>query len=137
MKTPLVSASSLMFWLSNPALSIHTYIHNRIDLILLVEMEALNHWSVIECQIAIVCACLPTTRAFIVRFFPGVLGVPSGQAHPYRTTGSSKVAVGSSRPGGNSHISKTVSYSVDYGTKPQRRASNSFIQLVETGSERD
>lgn len=108
-----------LFWLTNPALLMQTYIHNEIGLILLVKMEALNRWSVIECQIAVICACLPATRALIVCFCPGVLSISSGQSHPYRTTSSSRVAAGLSRPGGNSHISKTVSYSVDYGTEPQ------------------
>ncbi|XHG00908.1 hypothetical protein AWENTII_004321 [Aspergillus wentii] len=102
----------------------------------LYEMEALNHWSVIECQIAIVCACLPTTRAMLVRFFPSVLGLSTEQALPYTNAGSSRGgANGSRQVGEKSQISKRVSYAVDYGTK-QKRDSGKFIQLVEVGADK-
>lgn len=103
------------------------------------EMEALNRWSVIECQIAIICACLPATRAMLVRVCPGIFGAESGHAssgqmNQYKTrTGTGR---GTNAAGGRSHISKTVSYSVDYSGKSPRESANGFIQLSEVESHR-
>ncbi|CBF78469.1 hypothetical protein AN7395.2 [Aspergillus nidulans FGSC A4] len=104
------------------------------------EMEALNRWSVIECQIAIICACLPATRAMLASFSPGIVGESTGEASaglqnqyngPSRSNHSMKV------PLQKVNISKTVSYSVDYVGKSPRRSSNGFLQLDDRGSERD
>lgn len=103
-----------------------------------VEMEPLNHWSVIECQIAIICACLPTSRALFVHVLPGANTThDSSTARPYPTaTGaSSRTAAVSAFVGSGERekgrISKTVSYSVDVGAKAKRltRESDGFIQL--------
>lgn len=114
-------------------------------------MEPLNHWSVIECQIAIICACLPTSRALLVRIFPGANTThDSSAARPYPTaTGTSSRAAALSAFAGaesstgekeKSRISKTVSYSVDVGAKAKalKRESDGFIQLkdIEIGGER-
>lgn len=112
-----------------------------------VEMEPLNHWSVIECQIAIICACLPTSRALFVRVLPGANTThDSSTARPYPTaTGaSSRTAAVSAFAGSGERekgrIAKTVSYSVDIGSKTKRltRESDGFIQLkdIEAGGER-
>ena len=82
-------------------------------------MESLNHWSVIECQIAIICACLPAFRAVAAHFFPAVVGADSSghasSATPYAYSNNRSV----SQSGG-----KTVSYAV--GGKAKR---DSFIPL--------
>lgn len=101
-------------------------------------MEPLNHWSVIECQIAIICACLPTTRALLVRAIPDKTTNNSSTSRPYPTGASSRTAAVSAFAGSSSQgekekgkISKTVSYSVDIGskTKALKRESDGFIQL--------
>ncbi|EYE94543.1 CFEM domain-containing protein [Aspergillus ruber CBS 135680] len=115
------------------------------------EMEPLNHWSVIECQMAIICACLPTSRALFVRILPSAdTSHDSSTARPYPTaTGaSSRTAALSAFAGAGSGtgekekslISKRVSYSVDVGAKAKalKRESDGFIQLkdIEIGGER-
>ncbi|XHF96661.1 hypothetical protein AWENTII_000282 [Aspergillus wentii] len=92
-------------------------------------MEAIVHWSVIECQIAIICACLPASRAVMVRLAPGLLGQSTDPSNRYKNTGSSGHGAGSRQ-----NISKRVSYSVDYmgNGKPQR---SSFVQLKDMGSD--
>lgn len=73
------------------------------------------------------------TRALLVRLSPRLAGDTDEQSYPYPTGGrSSKPGLGS-RAAGESYISKTVSYSVNYSSKPQRRDSDSMVQLVEVG----
>ncbi|KAL4770047.1 hypothetical protein BDW60DRAFT_218378 [Aspergillus nidulans var. acristatus] len=102
------------------------------------EMEALNRWSVIECQIAIICACLPATRAMLASFFPGIVGVSTGEAsagQPNQYNGPSRSNLSMKVPLQKVNISKTVSYSVDYVGKSPKRSSNGFLQLNDRGSE--
>lgn len=105
------------------------------------EMEPLNHWSTIECQIAIICACLPIARAMLVHFFPRIFGVStdqdsSGRPNVYRV-GVSSQGAGTDYLNDKSRISKTMSVSVDYSSRPQRRHSGSLVQLVEMDSDRE
>ncbi|KAL1848064.1 hypothetical protein Plec18170_008239 [Paecilomyces lecythidis] len=91
------------------------------------DMQALNHWSVIECQVAIICACLPTTRAFISHIFPGVLQfttghVSSDQSQPCRPRETRRYTE-------VSRISETISYTVNYSDK--RSESTDSLQLVD------
>jgi hypothetical protein len=95
-----------------------------------VELQPIVHWSVIEVSIAVLCACLPTGRAMLAHFFPSLLGGSSDKSYPQPTNPSAR-GLGASRQGQRSQIAKTMSYSVDYQTKPQKRDSNSFVRLVE------
>ncbi|KAJ6045178.1 uncharacterized protein N7446_003380 [Penicillium canescens] len=81
----------------------------------------LIHWSVIETQIAIMCACLPAFRALIGRWFPGLLGGSRGRTYP------SNAAEYVRQTEGNSNINKSVSYSVNYAS----RSENSVVELVD------
>ncbi|KAE8151794.1 hypothetical protein BDV25DRAFT_138508 [Aspergillus avenaceus] len=92
-----------------------------------VELQPINVWSVVECQIAVVCACLPAARALLLHFFPGMMGGSGRDSDARRATHT----IASSVPKGRGKISQTVSYSVDYSRRPQDRASNSAIHLVE------
>ncbi|KAG2417077.1 hypothetical protein HFD88_008295 [Aspergillus terreus] len=98
-----------------------------------VELQPIVHWSVIEVQIAVLCACLPTTRAMLVHLFPGIIGGSAGTSYPQPTTPSGRGAFANSRPTGapKSGIVKTVAHSVDYGTRPQHGDTDSFVRLVE------
>ncbi|KAL4895254.1 hypothetical protein BDV59DRAFT_152089 [Aspergillus ambiguus] len=98
-----------------------------------VQLQPIVHWSVIEVQIAVLCACLPTTRAMFVHLFPGVIGGSAGTSYPQPTTPSGRGIFANSGPIGaqKSGIAKTVAYSVDYGAKPQRGDEDSFVRLVE------
>lgn len=105
------------------------------------EMESLNHWSTIECQIAIICACLPTARAMLAHIFPRIFGATteqdtSGRPNIYRV-GAFSQGAGTNYLNDKSHISKTMSVSVDYSSRPQQRHSGSFVQLVEMDSDRE
>ncbi|GLB12106.1 hypothetical protein AtubIFM57258_009384 [Aspergillus tubingensis] len=105
--------------------------YNRWNTNLTEQLQPIVHWSVLETQIAVMCACLPTFRAMLVHLFPKVLGNTSDHStYGKRNTPSGGAAFGSQQPLSKSHINKTVSYSVDYGgkKKPQR---SSFVQLVE------
>ncbi|KAB8239076.1 hypothetical protein ETB97_002072 [Aspergillus alliaceus] len=86
----------------------------------------LIHWSVIETQVAIVCACLPSSRALLNHFFPGIF--KGSTRRTYATGPSNWYARGQSN--GQSKISKSVSYTVQY-TSSQRDDSNSLVQLVD------
>lgn len=101
-------------------------------------MEPLNYWSVIECQVAIICACLPATRAFIVHYLPGLHGhsenASSGGFHPSSNTRSKAGSAANSAKLG--FISKTVSYRVDSTATSPQNPSGSFVKLVEVNSER-
>ncbi|KAJ5238047.1 hypothetical protein N7489_008138 [Penicillium chrysogenum] len=88
----------------------------------------LVHWSVIETQIAIMCACLPAFRALLGRVFPGLLGGSS------RTYASPAVDYYHKQTGTNGNINKSVSYSVNYASRSE---TNSDIELVATGARSD
>ncbi|KAE8356106.1 hypothetical protein BDV28DRAFT_2324 [Aspergillus coremiiformis] len=95
-----------------------------------VQLQPITHWSVLEVQITIICACLPTLRAMLVHIFPKLLGNTTN--HSYyedRNTPSGRRTFGRERMNSISHINKTISYSVDYmGPQPD---SSSCVQLVE------
>ena len=65
-----------------------------------------------------------------------MVGGTDEQSYPFPTGGtggrSNKHTFGS-RQAGDSHISKTVSYSVNYTSKPQGNSSDDMVQLVEVG----
>ncbi|OQD63874.1 hypothetical protein PENPOL_c008G06255 [Penicillium polonicum] len=83
----------------------------------------LMHWSVIESQISVMCACLPAFRALVGRWFPRFLGGSSNRTNP-----SNMVEYYNKMPTANSNINKSVSYSVNYET---RSAVNSDVELVD------
>lgn len=91
------------------------------------DMQALNHWSVIECQVAIICACLPATRVFIAHIFPGVFQFTTGHVSSYQSQPC--------RPRQTRHLNETsrisqkISYTVDYSDK--RSESRSSVQLID------
>ncbi|KNG84972.1 integral membrane protein [Aspergillus nomiae NRRL 13137] len=89
-----------------------------------VELQPINVWSVIECQIAVVCACLPAARAVLVRLFPRLMGGSAGESSTRRATRPSA-------PGTSGKISQTVTYTVEYSRRAQEQASNSDVNLVE------
>lgn len=89
-------------------------------------------WSVIECQISILCACLPASRALLARYFPALLGGSSARTYG-RTYGSAapEHRNNGTKNGQNSTINKSVSYSVNYTARSQNDDSNSDVELVD------
>lgn len=82
----------------------------------------LIHWSVIEVQISVMCACLPAFRALVGRYFPSLVGSA-------RRTYASHTMEGYNRhTGGNSNINKSVSYSVNYASRSEN---HSAVELVD------
>ncbi|KAJ5966241.1 hypothetical protein N7481_012955 [Penicillium waksmanii] len=97
-----------------------------------VGLYPLIYWSVIECQISILCACLPASRALIARWFPALLGGSSRETYA-RTYGSAAPGGRSNRAnyGQDSAINKSVTYSVKYAARSQNDDSNSDVELVD------
>ncbi|KAF7595557.1 hypothetical protein BBP40_005592 [Aspergillus hancockii] len=88
----------------------------------------LIHWSVIETQVAIICACLPSTRALLNHWFPGIF---SGSTRKTYGTGPSNW-YGRQQSNGQSKINKSVTYTVQYTSTSQRGDdANSEVQLVD------
>ncbi|OQD85181.1 hypothetical protein PENSOL_c105G01028 [Penicillium solitum] len=83
----------------------------------------LMHWSVIESQISVMCACLPAFRALIGRWFPRFLGGSSNRTEP-----SNMAEYYNKMPTANSNINKSVTYSVNYET---RSPADSDVELVD------
>lgn len=90
-------------------------------------MAPICYWSVIEFQIAIVCACLPTFRAVVAHFCPGLLGGSSAQGSGRYYYGHGRGAHSQNmRLGGESGLQgKTMAYVVG-GSGPKR---DRFIPL--------
>jgi hypothetical protein len=82
----------------------------------------LIHWSVIETQISVMCACLPAFRAIIGRWLPGLLGGTT------RRTYATPAAEYYHKSGGNSNINKSVTYEVNYTSRSE---TNSDVELVD------
>ncbi|KAJ5952981.1 uncharacterized protein N7479_011394 [Penicillium vulpinum] len=82
----------------------------------------LIHWTVIESQISVMCACLPAFRAIVGRWFPRFLGGTSYQTNP----ATADYYNNKSTPG--SKINKSVTYSVNYESRSGR---NSDVELLD------
>lgn len=42
-------------------------------------------WSAIEVNVGIICACLPTIRVILVRFFPSIMGTTKNSSQAYHS----------------------------------------------------
>ncbi|EFR03174.1 integral membrane protein [Nannizzia gypsea CBS 118893] len=101
------------------------------------EMAPLNYWSMIECQIAIVCACLPAIRTLLMHFVPAVFGQATEAASQKRVNPSSDNSKGDYTSSstlvesGDGYISKTMTYSVNTTIKSESSPSEPSINLVQ------
>jgi hypothetical protein len=90
-------------------------------------------WSIIECDVGIICTCMPSIRLGLTRLFPKLMGSTN------RST-----AKGTAGPSGRSHglntfngltaneINVQTSFRVSHAKKPQSNDDErSFVQLVE------
>ncbi|KAL6703556.1 hypothetical protein ACN47E_009581 [Coniothyrium glycines] len=94
-------------------------------------------WSVLECQVGIICACMPAMRLGLTRLFPKLLG-SSAQAYSrdaYGTTSRSKRSQANTFNGLTSNageISVQTTFKVSHARKAQPQDDErSFVQLVE------
>jgi hypothetical protein len=85
-------------------------------------------WSIIECQVGIICACMPSIRLGLARLFPKILGSTRG-------SGSKQYEVksgGHDESGLNANsIAVHTSFRISHARKPQTNDEGSFVQLVE------
>jgi hypothetical protein len=98
-------------------------------------------WSVLECQVGIICACMPSIRLGMTRLFPKLLGssVNSITKETYGN-GATGTGTGRNRTGRHSvnafnpnEISVQTTFKVSHGRKPPKADDDerSFVQLVE------
>lgn len=90
-------------------------------------------WSVIECQVGIICTCMPAIRLGLTRLFPKILGStnrstakdtagPSGRSHGLTTLSGLTP----------NEINVQTTFRVSHTKKPQMNDDErSFVQLVE------
>ncbi|KAM5444370.1 hypothetical protein MferCBS31731_000889 [Microsporum ferrugineum] len=103
------------------------------------EMAPLNYWSMIECQVAVVCACLPATRALLIHYAPELLGQATETVSRKRlNTSDASTAKGGFTSNSETlvqsrddYISKTVTYSVNSTVKSYEGPAESCINLVQ------
>ncbi|KAJ6124332.1 hypothetical protein N7471_011649 [Penicillium samsonianum] len=86
----------------------------------------LMHWSVIESQISVMCACLPAFRAIVLRWFPRFLGGSSN-----RTNASHTAEYYNKKSTASGNINKSMTYSVNYES---RSPTSSDVELVDMDS---
>lgn len=92
-------------------------------------------WSVIECQVGIICACMPAIRLGLTRLFPKLLG------STHQSTSKNAYAGGAQSGRSQGHTLTTLnaneinvqtSFRVSHARKPQTNDDQrSFVQLVE------
>jgi hypothetical protein len=90
----------------------------------------------IELNVGIICTCLPSFRAILLRFFPVIFGTTHNRTNEQRSKSgylsSHNVMESGSKIQDNAGMGITCSktYDVEYLTKPQLKDSSSFVQLV-------
>lgn len=106
-------------------------------------MAPLNYWSMIECQVAIVCACLPAIRTLLVHYLPDVFGQATEAASQKRlnaTSENSKMRDYTSNSTlvetGGGYISKTMTYSVNTTIKSESSPIETSVNLVQVDRRR-
>jgi hypothetical protein len=91
-------------------------------------------WSVIECQVGIICTCMPSIRLGLTRLFPKIMGstnqstakdtgAPSGRSHGLNTFSGLTT----------NEINVQTTFRVSHTKKPHTNNDDerSFVQLVE------
>ncbi|ETS81528.1 hypothetical protein PFICI_06530 [Pestalotiopsis fici W106-1] len=73
------------------------------------DFVGVSDWSVIEINVGIICACMPSLRLILVRIFPA-LGGSSNRSKNYLQTGSLNYAKGRSRAGTGGQMPSNIQY---------------------------
>ncbi|RII09966.1 hypothetical protein CUC08_Gglean005956 [Alternaria sp. MG1] len=89
-------------------------------------------WSVIEVNVGIICACMPSIRLGLVHLFPTILG--STNQSISKTPLGGRVKGASSRPDA---IAVQTNLRVSHARKPHDSDQGSFVQLVEINGYED
>jgi hypothetical protein len=89
-------------------------------------------WSIIECQVGIICTCMPSIRLGLARLFPKMLG-STHQSTGKDTAGPSRRSQGHALSGITANeINVQTTFRVSHAKKPQSNDDErSFVQLVE------
>lgn len=112
-----------------------------------VDMEGLHYWSLIECDLSVICACIPDLRVFLIGLFPNLFR-SAAKTTPSSSKGATYTFGGSGMPSrsnnnnnmnnnsrsNKNNISMTTSYAVEYSTKSHSEDEESFVQLVDLDS---
>ncbi|KAF2998310.1 hypothetical protein E8E13_007608 [Curvularia kusanoi] len=87
-------------------------------------------WSVMECDVGIICTCMPSIRLGLSRMFPRIMG-STHQSTAKETAGPSGRSHGVNTFSGN-EINVQTTFRVSHAKKPQKSEDErSFVQLVE------
>ncbi|XPS79832.1 hypothetical protein M3J09_011803 [Ascochyta lentis] len=90
-------------------------------------------WSVIECQVGIICTCMPSIRLGLTRLFPKIMG-STNQSTAKDTVGPSERGQGLHTFSGltANEINVQTTFRVSHTKKPHTNEDErSFVQLVE------
>jgi hypothetical protein len=97
-------------------------------------------WSILECQVGIICACMPSIRLGLTRLFPKLLGSSNNSVSKdaYGKGGTGATGGRSRSQGPHSvfnpnEISVQTTFKVSHGRKGPKSDDDerSFVQLVE------
>lgn len=91
---------------------------------------SIGYWSIVEVNIGVICACMPSIRVLITCFFPQVFGKSHDNENSLRV--GPPVAGGRVTQNLSGGIQHTTSYSIDYNSKGNGNTSK-FVQLVDIG----
>jgi hypothetical protein len=96
------------------------------------------HWSNIEINVGIICACMPSLRVILVRMFPKILGSTKEATHNYAKYGSRSGMGGASavRSGLGKSGSKdphTITYTKTFAVQHGDSDETSLVQMDEFG----
>ncbi|KAK3201487.1 hypothetical protein GRF29_185g1119024 [Pseudopithomyces chartarum] len=86
-------------------------------------------WSLLEVQVGIICACLPSIRLGLARLFPKIMGSSVGNSKPSKQNNSHGNTLGTNWSVNG--IGVTTSVRVSHAKRPQTNDQASFVQLVE------
>lgn len=111
-------------------LRLHSLVHFRNTTNPTYDYYSIGYWTIIEINIGIICACMPSIRVLITYFFPQLFG----RSHDHSTGLTIGPPVAGARitqnlAGGVQHI---TTYSVEYNSKVNGNGSK-FVQLVNMG----
>jgi hypothetical protein len=102
------------------------------------------HWSNIEINVGIICACMPSLRIILVRMFPTILGSTKQTTQNYAKYGSrsgigggggsSAVRSGFGKNGGSSKDPHTITYTKTFAVQHGDSDETQLVQMDDFGA---